>query len=57
MKLINSGEVDINDGDYDKRTALHIATSEGFFEIVKTLVEAQADVNCKDRWGSTPLDG
>jgi len=56
MKIVGQGVVSINDGDYDKRTALHIAAAEGHFELVKTLVEAGADINSMDRWGGTPLD-
>lgn len=44
-------------GDYDKRTALHIAAAEGNLPAVETLVEAgHADVSVTDRWDKTPLD-
>ncbi len=43
-------------GDYDNRTALHIASSENVLAAVKALVEAGADVGVADRWGSAPLD-
>ena len=46
----------IDSGDYDKRTALHLAAGEGRLEIVRLLCEAGADVNVKDRWGGRPLD-
>lgn len=46
----------VSKGDYDKRTALHLAASEGHAEIVRLLCKAQADVNAEDRWGSRPLD-
>lgn len=53
-----AGKVNVNEGDYDRRTALHIAASDGFLEIVQYLVEDRAaDVNVQDRWGGTPLDG
>lgn len=39
--------------DYDKRTALHLASSEGRAEIVLLLLEKGADVNSLDRWGRT----
>ena len=43
--------------DYDKRTALHLAASEGLVEVAKFLVERpDCDVNTKDRWQGTPLD-
>ena len=48
--------LDINAGDYDKRTALHLAAGEGHFDIVKLLCKAGANVNAEDRWGGRPLD-
>ncbi|KAG8460361.1 hypothetical protein KFE25_011852 [Diacronema lutheri] len=49
--------VDINLGDYDQRTALHLAASEGLLDVVRFLVdEANANVSPIDRWGGTPLD-
>ncbi|KAG8391822.1 hypothetical protein BUALT_Bualt01G0227000 [Buddleja alternifolia] len=47
--------VDTNLADYDKRTALHLASCEGCTEIVVLLLEKGADVNFMDRWGRTPL--
>jgi integrin-linked kinase len=41
--------------DYDKRTALHLAASEGHASIVELLVQYHADVNLEDRWHRTPL--
>ncbi|KAM7472200.1 hypothetical protein LguiA_010383 [Lonicera macranthoides] len=41
--------------DYDKRTALHLASCEKCTEIVILLLEKGADVNSIDRWGRTPL--
>ena len=43
-------------GDYDKRTAIHLAASEGHIQMVLYLIEAGVDPNPKDRWGGTPLD-
>lgn len=51
-----SAALDVNQGDYDKRTALHLAAGEGHTEIVQALIEAGADVNCEDRWFRRPLD-
>ena len=53
-RLIDFG-VPPNSGDYDKRTALHVSSAEGHEKIVEFLLVAQADPNCKDRWGGTPL--
>eukprot|EP01120_Amphizonella_sp_Union-15-10_P002138 TRINITY_DN12293_c0_g1_i1.p1 TRINITY_DN12293_c0_g1~~TRINITY_DN12293_c0_g1_i1.p1 ORF type:complete len:409 (-),score=53.57 TRINITY_DN12293_c0_g1_i1:159-1385(-) len=54
-KLIKMGG-DVNSGDYDKRTALHLAASEGFLEAVKFLLSHGANPAAKDRWGHIPLD-
>ena len=32
-------EVNLNDGDYDGRTALHLAAAEGHLKVVRFLVE------------------
>ncbi|KAJ8622902.1 hypothetical protein MRB53_031431 [Persea americana] len=41
--------------DYDKRTALHLAASEGHASIVELLIHYKANVNLQDRWQRTPL--
>ncbi|CAH1772488.1 unnamed protein product [Owenia fusiformis] len=48
---------DMEQSDYDGRTALHLAAAEGHNEIVKFLIE-RCNVNPQptDRWGFTPLD-
>ncbi|KAK1410666.1 hypothetical protein QVD17_37204 [Tagetes erecta] len=51
-----SNGIDPNSKDYDFRTPLHVATSQGSYLIAKLLVEAGASVLLKDRWGNTPLD-
>ncbi|XP_054785512.1 potassium channel SKOR-like isoform X2 [Prosopis cineraria] len=54
-KLLAHG-IDPNSRNYDQRTALHIAASEGLFTVAETLIEAGASVLSTDRWGYTPLD-
>jgi ankyrin repeat protein len=54
--LLEFGNIDIDEGDYDRRTALHLAAGEGREEIVELLCKAGADVNVEDRWGNRPLD-
>ncbi|KAL4283895.1 hypothetical protein GQ457_16G007600 [Hibiscus cannabinus] len=41
--------------DYDRRTALHLAASEGHAPIVELLLLYKANVNPIDRWNRTPL--
>ena len=46
----------INEGDYDKRTALHLAAGDGRAGVVSLLCTAGANPNTVDRWGGRPLD-
>ena len=52
----NNGSGIINFRDYDRRTALHVASSEGHLSIVQYLVNHGAKINRSDRWGGSPLD-
>ena len=45
----------ISASDYDNRTALHIAASEGRMPIVEFLLGKGASVHARDREGNTPL--
>ncbi|OAY57200.1 potassium channel SKOR isoform X2 [Manihot esculenta] len=56
LKRILSNGIDPNSKDYDHRTPLHVAASEGLHMMAKLLIEAGASVFSKDRWGKTPLD-
>uniref|UniRef100_A0AC34QCD3 Glutaminase n=1 Tax=Panagrolaimus sp. JU765 TaxID=591449 RepID=A0AC34QCD3_9BILA len=48
--------VDLSLFDYDRRTALHLAASEGHAEVVKFLLNtAKVRPDPKDRWNRTPL--
>ncbi len=55
--LINEGmDLSADNGDYDKRTPMHLAAVGGHLEVIKLLVAQGAQINPVDRWGSTPLD-
>uniref|UniRef100_A0A915M7G3 glutaminase n=1 Tax=Meloidogyne javanica TaxID=6303 RepID=A0A915M7G3_MELJA len=50
-------KVDLEMADYDKRTALHLAASEGHFDVALFLLEiGKVKPDPKDRWNRTPLD-
>ena len=42
--------------DYDGRTPLHVASSEGHIEVVKYLLHNGALVHKRDRYGNNALD-
>ena len=46
----------VNFGDYDKRTPLHVASSEGQLAVVKLLLYKYSAQFRTDRWGGTALD-
>ena len=54
VSLVAAG-VNIDDADYDGRTALHLAASEGHHDTVEYFIAKKADLSPLDRWGGTPL--
>ncbi|KAL1508609.1 hypothetical protein AB1Y20_004706 [Prymnesium parvum] len=55
--LVEKQGHDVNQGDYARRTPLHIAATEGRLDMVKLLVEELgAELSLKDHHGRTPLD-
>ncbi|XP_069385246.1 glutaminase liver isoform, mitochondrial-like [Paralichthys olivaceus] len=48
--------VDVNAVDYDERSALHVAATEGHTEVIRFLLKnTGANPALKDRWGRSPL--
>jgi ankyrin repeat protein len=56
QRLLKERLGDVNDGDYDRRTALHLACAEGHAEMVRFLLDSGANANAQDRFGRTPLE-
>ncbi|XP_017222921.1 integrin-linked protein kinase 1-like isoform X1 [Daucus carota subsp. sativus] len=52
LELLDDG-VDVNSIDLDGRTALHIAACEGHNHVVEILLSRKANIDARDRWGST----
>lgn len=46
----------INLGDYDLRTAVHLAASEGQLGVIEWMDDHKLDLFPRDRWGNTPID-
>ena len=55
VRIMRQSGVDPNVGDYDGRTALHLACANGYVKTAEMLLSLSADVNVMDRWKSTPL--
>ena len=55
IKKIEAKGIDLNSADYDGRTALHLAASEGQQEVVDYLIQRNVKGDLKDRWGGTPI--
>jgi len=55
--LSTDNKITVDFRDYDRRTALHVAASEGHLPMVKYLVEElKCTISRSDRWGGSPLD-
>eukprot|EP00854_Cymbomonas_tetramitiformis_P010553 gene10553-12484_t len=55
IQLMNNSGTDLDTGDYDQRTALHLGAAGGALPVVVALANYSADINVKDRWGNPPL--
>ena len=57
LRLVSEAGANLSVGDYDKRTAMHLAASEGHVDVIAFLIDvAKVDPSPHDRWGGTPLD-
>jgi len=55
VKELLAKRIEANVADYDRRSAMHLAASEGMTVVLETLLQAHGDANFRDRWGSTPM--
>jgi len=53
IRELLDGGADPNFRDSDGRTALHIAACEGHRDVVRILLSWKANIDARDRWGST----
>jgi hypothetical protein len=56
IKKMKKDKADLNTADYDLRTALHLATCEGNYEIVEYLLNSNVNPHVKDCFRRTPID-
>ena len=56
LRRLLKAKILVNAGDYDKRTAAHIAAAESNHLALQVLVENGVDLSLKDRWGNTAAD-
>ena len=56
IKHLHFQGVDLNAADYDRRTAAHLAASEGHLHVLRYFAEQGVDLAVRDRWGSSPID-
>lgn len=55
IKILKSYGADLSAVNYDHRTALHVAATEGNVDVVKHLLLSGAAVHIRDRYDHTPL--
>ncbi|CAI5484010.1 unnamed protein product [Closterium sp. Yama58-4] len=55
LKMLRKLGADFSKGDFDGRTALHLAASRGFPDICSFILREGGAANRKDRFGVTPL--
>jgi glutaminase len=49
LKRLVENKADVNQGDYDKRTPLHLAAAEGHDKAAEYLLDQKADPCANDR--------
>lgn len=55
QQQLSGGTIDVNYADHDSRTALHVSVDNGRGSICRLLIDANAPLEARDRWGKTPF--
>ena len=56
LQMLHASGCNLEVGDYDARTCMHIAACENKLHIIKWLLGIGVRFDIKDRYGNTPLD-
>ena len=55
IRRLRGEQIDLQKGDYDRRSPLHLAAAEGHVDVVMFLLSCGVDSDQPDRWGGTAL--
>jgi glutaminase len=55
IKSLDAKGIDLDLADYDGRTPLHVAASEGHINIINYFINTKRNLVPKDRWSGTPM--
>lgn len=55
IKAMYTSGANLNSADYDGRTAMHLAASEGHLHIIEYMIQQKVNLAPLDRWGGTPI--
>lgn len=56
LRRLHEEQMDLQQGDYDLRSPMHLAAAEGHAEAVAFLLASGVSPNERDRWGGTALE-
>lgn len=56
LRRLHEEQLNLQDGDYDLRSPIHLAAAEGHLDAVTFLLECGVSPTVTDRWGGTPMN-